>query len=114
MDRPDREAIAGQVRRVFEHDLRGNLEFHRAAPGHVIHVACSTLRREPMEVRREIYGRTGVDWTDEAVDRAARPQGERGGPGAHRYSRDGWGIPPAAVAELFGDYRSTFSELVAT
>lgn len=114
IDRPDREAIAGQVRLVFEHDLRGNLEFHRAAPGQVIHVACSALRREPVEVRREIYVRAGVDWTEEAEDRAARPQRERGGPGAHRYSRDGWGIPPADVEGLFGDYRSTFAEFVAT
>jgi hypothetical protein len=114
VDRPDREAIAGQVKRVFDHDLRGNLEFHRGAQGGVIHVACSTLAREPLQVRREISRRVGVDWTEEATNRAARPRREGGGPGLHRYSHDGWGISPSDVAGFFGDYRSTFADLVAT
>lgn len=116
MDHPDREMIAAQVQRVFEHDLRANLEFHAADSCEVIHVACSALSRGPVEVVREILGCIGIDWNAEAADRVANPQRaqSRGGSGGHRYSREGWGIQQSRVSDLFGDYRSAFPELVAT
>ncbi len=112
VDHPERETIAAQVRRVFEHDLCANLKFHEANSAEVIHVACSALSRGPIEVLREVLGRIGIDWNEEAADRVAdfqRVQSRRG-PRGHRYSREGWGFPENRVAELFGDYRSAFPE----
>jgi len=116
MNRPERETIAAQVRRVFEHDLSANLEFHEADSCEVIHVACSALSRGPIEVLREVLGRIGIDWTEEAADRAAKSRRvqSRGGSGGHRYSREGWGVQQNRVEDLFGDYRAAFPELLAT
>ncbi len=116
VERPDREAIAGQVKRVFEHDLRGNLEFHETSPREVTHVACSTLRREPVEVLKEIHSRLGLDWTTDVAERATQSLGAkaRSGPGKHRYSHEGRSVTPEHVAGLFGEYRSMFADLMAT
>ena len=116
MGHPEREMIAAQVQRVFEHDLRANLEFHAADLCEVVHVACSALSRGPIEVLQEVFGRIGIDWNGETADRVANSKRaqSRGGPGGHRYSREGWGVRPSRVAEHFGDYRSAFAELVAT
>ena len=116
MDHPERELIAAQVRRVFEHDLRANLEFHEAKSCEVIHVGCSALSQVPIEVLQEVLGRIGIDWNGEAADRMAnfnRAQSRRG-PRGHHYSRVGWGVTESRVAGFFGDYRSAFSGLAAT
>jgi len=113
VDQPNRRRISNQVRRVFEHDLRGNLEFHEASPREVTHVACLTLRREPVVVLKEIHSRLGLDWTMDVAERATesiRAQ-SRSGPGKHRYSHDGWSVTPRHVAGLFSDYRSKFADL---
>lgn len=116
MEQPDRNAIAEQVRRVFEHDLRANLRFHEQASCDVIHVACSAVRSRPLKVLQELRGRLGIDELEGVTDRIgiSRRSEARGGTGGHRYSRDGWGLKENRVAGLFGDYRSKFPEFVAT
>jgi len=114
VDQPNRGGISDQVQRVFEHDLRGNLEFHETSPLEVTHVACSALRSEPVEVLEGIHHRLGLDWTMDVAERvtASLRAKTRGGPGKHRYSHDGWSVTPKHVAGLFADYRSRFAELV--
>jgi Sulfotransferase family len=109
-DRPDREAIASQVRRVFEHDLRSNVEFHNQSQGVVIDVACGTLRRTPLDLLEELHGRLDLGWGSSDAGRAKtsleRPAG--GGPGRHHYSDLGWGVTRDRVEGLFGGYREGF------
>lgn len=115
VDRPNRASISDQVQRVFEHDLRGNLEFHEASMSKVTHVACAALRRAPVEVLQEIHSRLGLDWAADDASRAAGARRKKaGGPGRHHYSHDGWGATPGHVAGLFADYRSNFADLVST
>lgn len=109
---PDRAAIADHVRRVFEHDLRANVMFHDNEPGAVTDVACSSIRREPADVRRGIYSRIGLAWDETASGRVADAGRSSSGPGGHRYSHDGWGIQASRVDGLFGDYRSRFADLL--
>jgi hypothetical protein len=115
MDDPDRVAIAAQVERVFNHDLRANMAFHQNASPQVVNVSCSELRHAPFDVLRDIREVLGMGWAgadSETVRQFLRRQSRRG-PGRHHYSQDGWGITPEEVGELFGDYRSTFAERLA-
>ena len=114
IDRPNRKNIAGQVRRVFEHDLSANLEFHEASSGETIHVACSAVRNTPFEVLRELFERLGFEWTEEVADRMTGnlQKWSRRGLARHRYSDHGWGISRKRVDDLFSGYRAGFAAVL--
>ena len=110
VSQPNRELIAQEVRRVFEHDLRTNVEFHRGSPDVVAHVASGRLRSTPLEALEELHCRLGLGWRSDEAGRLRafldRPAG--GGPGRHRYSDLGWGVDRDRVEGLFGGYRKAF------
>ena len=112
---PDRSAIAREVRRVFEHDLRANVEFHRGAPNVAVHVASGRLRSSPVEVLEKLHARLDLEWGSIEADRLRRsldrPAG--GEPGRHRYSDLGWGVTRDRVEALFGGYREEFEWAIA-
>jgi hypothetical protein len=114
MATPDRQSIASQVRRVFDHDLRANVAFHEQTSCEVAHVACSTLRRAPSDVLKDLRGWLDLSWTgaDAQLLTDVLQRRPEGGSGGHRYSHEGWGVTREQVAGLFGDYRSTFAELL--
>jgi hypothetical protein len=111
---PDREAIAGQVRRVFEQDLARNVAFYRSGGAGVVHVACSDLRRDPRSVVERVAMELGLGW-DETVDARARAYLRRRSSKVHRRHRvevAEWGVDPSRIESLFTDYRRRFSEWI--
>jgi len=114
-DRPNRKAITGQVRRVFEHDLRANLEFHEASSGETIHVACSAVRNTPLEVLRDLHQSFDLEWNQATASRATiyLQRIQRGRGGQHRYSYSDWEISKESVDRLFRAYRTRFATAIA-
>jgi hypothetical protein len=114
VDRPSRKNIAGQVRRVFEHDLRTSLEFHEDRPTEVTHIACSVLGKEPLEVLRGLCCDLDLGWSQETAGRAAAylERNPRGRHGRHHVSDDDWGISREDIDQLFSVYRERFAGLL--
>jgi len=110
INRPDRKAIAGQVQRVFEHDLGACLEFHEEGCCEVINIAFRRLKARPLEVVRDIRKRLGLGWTPETALRgeAHLKRFSQSRFGTHHYHHSDWGVPHERVDEMFGAYRRRF------
>lgn len=115
MSEPSREAIARQVRRVFAHDLAGNLEYHEIHSGEVVNVACGDLQKSPIEVLSETCADLDLEWSQDAQDRAAAylERSSRGRKGKHHVTDDVWGVSREAIDQLFPAYRERFAGLLA-
>ncbi len=115
VNRPDRTKIADHVRRVFDHDLGANLEYHEGNLGAVMNVACRDLGNSPLEVLPGLFGGLDLEWSRDAADRAAAylERNPRGRFGKHRVSDDDWGVSREAVDQLFSIYRERFAGFLA-
>ena len=116
MDRPDRRAIADQVRRVFDFDLNANVGFHQDHPGEVVNVACSDLQTLPLEVVRKLCADLNLGWSEEKANRGAAhlERNPRGRFGKHRVRDDDWGVSRETVDQFFPLYRETFAGFLDT
>ena len=115
IDRPNRKDIADQVRRVFEHDLAANLEFHEASSGETIHVACSAVRNAPHEVLRDLHQSFDLEWNQATASRTTTylQRSQRNHGGRHSYSYTDWEISKESVDRLFRAYRTRFATVIA-
>lgn len=114
VERPDRMAIADQVRRVFDFDLNANVEFHEDHPDEVVNVACGDLRTSSLEVFSGLGGALDLEWSRESADRAAAYLGQNPGGrfGKHLVSGDDWGVSRETVDQLFPLYREKFADFL--
>ena len=116
LSEPPRRLIAGQVHRVFEHDLRACLEFHENHPAETVHVACGALQQEPIHALRQARVGLDLDWGREIEDgaRTYLEQHPRGRFGRHRVAAEEWGVTRGVVDRLFSAYRARFSGFLET
>lgn len=111
LHRPSRRQIAGQVQRVFEHDLCACLAFQEDHPGEFVDVACSALQREPIHALQQARSGLDLGWSRAIEDRAGGylKRHPRGRHGRHRVATQEWGVTREVVDRLFTAYREQFS-----
>jgi hypothetical protein len=106
-----RSTIARVGERVFEHDVRSNLEYFENGDNGVAHVAYSRLCATPVPAVREIYRFLDLEWSSEMAAHVAEhvERNPKHRHGSHRYSESDWGALGERTHKTFGDYRDRFA-----
>jgi len=101
------QEIRSQVIRLFDHEIRRNINFHNNDPCRIISVSYNSLVSEPLNVIRNIYKKASLLWSDE-IERSSNdfitenPKDRRG---VHVYENV---QPDRAYPSSFENYRSFF------
>jgi hypothetical protein len=106
-----RSTIARVGERVFERDMRSNLEFFENGDNGVAHVAYSRLCATPVAVVREIYRFHDLEWKPEMAGQAAShaERNPKNRHGNHAYRESDWGALNERTKRAFGAYRDRFA-----